>query len=520
MQAHQKRVNDGASENKRSHAHKRATALFAEEMKKPKDERKLSASKVSELVYGEFGVHIHKRTIQREVAAGRVGLSPLKRGMKGNFPALTFQHLANAFESFIKIKQLNGQGGDLSNNKLSQLLKKCTRPVLECDSHWLLVRLLKKTAAELRCGKANNAEERRVRWTTYFNIKSWFDNWEKDLVKLGFAFTNDNGNTIIPDEQLERILNIDETCLVMDGSKCNRGGRPEVMFYSQTLPNLGKSTIKSSVSTTMITGSTAAGEAIPPHFQFSTTSKSEETQRVNVNSIAFFPKIKGKFGASDSKEWPVTIGMNEKGGMDDVEFRQYFLNSIVPLYPDSNDVNGKRVMVKVDSGPGRLQENFLAEARTLGFIVYPGVPNTTAVTQETDQNYGPFKTQFTKNLKKISDARIMGDLPTSLPPWLVGLLVFGGMDPVSKVVVSESAFDVAFSKDRNCEVWKKVGAAPLTRACLQNHNQVRREMGDAEDATNNIMQLIQSTNNLSTFFLKEHGFDSDVLKASIKKVKK
>jgi hypothetical protein len=94
------------------------------------------------------------------------------------------------------------------------------------------------------------------------------------------------------------------------------------------------------------------------------------------------------------------------------------------------------------------------------------VPNTTAVTQETDQNYGPFKTQFTKNLKKISDARIMGDLPTSLPPWLVGLLVFGGMDPVSKVVVSESTFDVAFSKDRTCEVWKKVGAAPLTRACL------------------------------------------------------
>ena len=30
-------------------------------------------------------------------------------------------------------------------------------------------------------------------------------------------------------------------------------------------------------------------------------------------------------------------------------------------------------MVKVDSGPGKLQENFLAEARTVGFIVYPGV---------------------------------------------------------------------------------------------------------------------------------------------------
>ena len=40
-------------------------------------------------------------------------------------------------------------------------------------------------------------------------------------------------------------------------------------------------------------------------------------------------------------------------------------------------------MVKVDSGPGRLQEDFLANARTLGFIfiVYPVEPNNTAVTR-------------------------------------------------------------------------------------------------------------------------------------------
>ncbi len=63
-----------------------------------------------------------------------------------------------------------------------------------------------------------------------------------------------------------------------------------------------------------------------------------------------------------------------------VEFQQYFLNNIVTLFSDSNDVNGKRVMVKVDSRPGRLQEDFLAKARTLGFIVYPGVSNNTAVT--------------------------------------------------------------------------------------------------------------------------------------------
>jgi hypothetical protein len=103
---------------------------------------------------------------------------------------------------------------------------------------------------------------------------------------------------------------------------------------------------------------------------------------------------------------------------------------------------------------------------------------------------------------------------------MVGLIVFGGVDPVSNVVVSESAFEVGFSKERNCEVWKKIGAAPLTRACLQNHSHVRREMGDADDGTNNTMKLIQCTNDLSTYFLKEHGFNSDVFKVAIKKVRK
>ena len=54
--------------------------------------------------------------------------------------------------------------------------------------------------------------------------------------------------------------------------------------------------------------------------------------------------------------------------------------------------------------------------------------------QETDQNYGYFKTQFVKNLKEVLDARIMGESTTSLPPLFVGLIAFGGNDPVSNVI--------------------------------------------------------------------------------------
>ena len=39
------------------------------------------------------------------------------------------------------------------------------------------------------------------------------------------------------------------------------------------------------------------------------------------------------------KSGQYTLGMNFRGGMDEREFRLYFLNSIVPFFPDAQDVN-------------------------------------------------------------------------------------------------------------------------------------------------------------------------------------
>ena len=83
--------------------------------------------------------------------------------------------------------------------------------------------------------------------------------------------------------------------------------------------------------------------------------------------------------------------MSAKGGMDEAEFEKYLTNSIFPLYPDVKDVMGKRVMLKVDSGPGRLNMDLLACFYLLEFVLYHDIPNTTTFTQETDTNYGPFK---------------------------------------------------------------------------------------------------------------------------------
>jgi hypothetical protein len=89
--------------------------------------------------------------------------------------------------------------------------------------------------------------------------------------------------------------------------------------------------------------------------------------------------------------------------MDNDEFEQYVLNSILPLYPNTGDRPGHHLLLKCDSGPGRLQVALLAKLKYLGVYLYPCVPNTTSMTQETDWAYGMFKTRYLRNLDLLCD---------------------------------------------------------------------------------------------------------------------
>ncbi len=62
------------------------------------------------------------------------------------------------------------------------------------------------------------AEDRCLKWTTYANIKMWFDSFDCFLVDFGFGILKEDGSIFVFDEQKERILNIDETALSMDGT--------------------------------------------------------------------------------------------------------------------------------------------------------------------------------------------------------------------------------------------------------------------------------------------------------------
>ena len=499
-------------------AHKTATLKFDEE--RNKKEGGLSVRQVAEKIKTKFnGVGPSASTIHHYVVnLGLVGVSPLKMGPEGSIPQLQYKALCTAVSSKLRINQLNAKGGNSIAKQIQWIMKTMNYTKTQATPLWK--RVTRDTASmNTVAGKVKCAEDRRIQWTTYHNLDLWFDSWEKTLDELGFFHMDSNNERFIPEHLQRNILNFDETSLSLDGSTVTRGGRPPVEFEDDRLPRVGKPTSKTSQTTTMINGSNAWGEALPPHFQFMTSAQTDEGKQIRNECEIYMCKVRGKFGLDNEVLKPVSYGTNEKGGMDDIEFAKYLRNAIMPLYPNAAPEKGKWVILKCDSGPGRMNVELLAELRTAGFILFPGVPNTTHVTQETDQNYGPFKGQYARNLDRIVEERVDQDKTTSIPAWMVGLIVFGGTDPITNFTLdrAESAFQVGFSREACRAAWASVGAVPLTRGCLSNP-QVRKSIGDGgdDDEFEQLLRMIQEANDLSTHTLTQAGFNGCALKGEIK----
>lgn len=204
--------------------------------------------------------------------------------------------------------------------------------------------------------------------------------------------------------------------------------------------------------------------------------------------------------------------------MDDEEFYKYVMTGIVTLYPHAAPEHGRWVVLKLDSGPGRLNNDLLARLRFLGFLIFPGVPNTTAVSQETDWNYSAFKTQFLTNLALALDEKMKQNEPLTFAPWMVPWFVYGGFNPDLKFTLVGSAYQEGFSRKACRRAWEIVGAVSndgyVTRSCL-THKLVRRSIGDGDDKLESLFMAVQETNDNATHFLTQAGFNGDAFKSTI-----
>ena len=246
---------------------------------------------------------------------------------------------------------------------------------------------MKSTIVSLNADVSPAVEERCVRWMTYTNLNAWFDNFQAFLIEFDFTGVGDNGEPTFTGVQLRRIMNVVETEISLDTSNTRAGGRPAVSLHDPHLSLTSRYTAKSSLACTGIFGSSAEGECVPPHFQLPMSGTAEEREKIRFEFLTHTLDTRGRFGCAEERIWPCTIGMNEKGGMPDEEFEKYIDNSIIPLYPNLEDTPGKRILLKVDSSPGRNGRELLVKCRFHGLYIYSGLPNATSVQQETDLNY-------------------------------------------------------------------------------------------------------------------------------------
>lgn len=493
----------------------------------PTNPNKRSQRDIVKDLNARLGTNVSHKTASRMVREGKIGVSPMKPGPVGSFNKMEYDAMKTAFLTFIKLEQAGGK----KQSTIRELSLRVNAMVNHSGVHvkrkWddLAKRLKADVADELDIKKPNNQELRRVLWTSYGNLKVWFAQWEHTVISLGFGRKKktdgseddlEEGSVIFFDGQKKRILNLDEMDGSLDNTKGKRGGRPALVFYAKDISGGSTAASKSSYTPRIICGSNADGEAIPPHFQLKSTAQSTANTRFSIEFIARCKDVWGTFGHTRPTLLPCTFGLNEKAGMNGVELDKYFKGSILPLYPDIEDVTLKRVIAKVDSGPGRMNLEMLAHLRLRGLYVVPGLPNSTGKTQETDQNYGPFKGVYRNNLHNLASARFekkggvinIIDLP---------FLIFGGEDPVTGLIM-EDAFNRSFSRVNCLSAWQKCGAAPLTGAPM-NDTQMRHEVVmNVDDTVNNNIDpqgskllLLEQSNHNACDFLTSLGYDGGCL---------
>ena len=195
-------------------------------------------------------------------------------------------------------------------------------------------------------------------------------------------------------------MNFDEMGFSYDGCKNGVRGRKAMYASSIHLPQPGQASNKSAQKNSLICGMTYAFEALVPGIIL---QSSAEAPRIRTQLLKHMKHVRGQYGhepvedPNDVKTFPVFISWSKDSSVTDAIFIEYILHLKTLCYPDAKDEPGYRVLMKADSGPGRMNKDFLAIARSHGFYFLPGLPNGTELGQEMDQAFAEFKAILEEN---------------------------------------------------------------------------------------------------------------------------
>jgi len=198
-QRHIYRQNERQAKEAYAQALARATMLIAAERGKEKENACPMQSIITK-VEGEFRacgfeVSLSKATVNHYVWNDMIGSAPIVRGYEGIIPKAAIKLLVLTFESYIQIKQLNCEV-IVRKQLLVVVIKMCGIASIDRIKENVLNLVMGSTPVSFDAIVALPVEERRLLWTTYDNLHTWFMSFKEFCFKIKFAMPNCNGDAV------------------------------------------------------------------------------------------------------------------------------------------------------------------------------------------------------------------------------------------------------------------------------------------------------------------------------------
>ena len=259
-----------------------------------------------------------------------------------------------------KRPELKAMVDELLNNKRK------ADGLAEMDDNAFWKRIERANANLQKMTATDRRDQRRMQWLSYDMQKMHYENFEDFVVKNEFGQPSteeeeaEHGNVFIYD--WSRYGNFDKYCTNLDGADERAGGRPAMAPTAVAVPESGEPMEKTSSKCSVIQGANGDGEVFPPMFIMPSSSvKTGEQIKLDPKRFNGFEQVEGKYGCSRKYLWDCEIAKNSSGGMNGALFAYWFTYILMDYYPDAEDVPCKRVLIKLDSGPGKF---------TLAALVY------------------------------------------------------------------------------------------------------------------------------------------------------
>ena len=164
-------------------------------------------------------------------------------------------------------------------------------------------------------------ESYRVLWLTYEQLLRNYMRWEEVLCELGFArlpIDDDEkqreGYVVFhkePKNQIERICNVDEICIYLDGKVEKGAGRNPSTPSCDDIPEIGQGTHKSSLKVTVQFG--VIGNQFIPGYVIVSSCAAEGNAKLDAKMFPAFQEVYGQFGCQRTHPWLFLFSVNSSG---------------------------------------------------------------------------------------------------------------------------------------------------------------------------------------------------------------